>query len=104
MEIKEDLGSKFKLEVHNDAPEKIHERFPPPYLLFQTQELQLSRQLCRLFFRVFNQQMPQTWNQNLVSFKPGMRSGIMMLPRKAATTLELWCWGQGFRDGQWVCR
>jgi hypothetical protein len=29
MELKEELDSKFKLEVHNDEPEKFCERFPP---------------------------------------------------------------------------
>jgi hypothetical protein len=29
VEIKGQLDSKFKLEVHNDAPEKFCERFPP---------------------------------------------------------------------------
>jgi hypothetical protein len=29
VEIRGQLDSKFKLEVHNDAPEKFCERFPP---------------------------------------------------------------------------
>jgi hypothetical protein len=95
MEIKKELDSKFKLEVHNDAPEKFLREIPP-YQLFRTQGLQLSSQLCRLFFnssqksqrRITKMGIPIAWNGGNGASKSALQAVLQGLQLTETSKLE----------------